>query len=416
MGVGAGVEGETLSTTDVREIGQTLSALAADVARWLIVLPDPRLPHARRLLARCEEWTLLTSADHEGVVSGYRTLKGLCEMELPEDLLCGSAQDGEGPRVTLAMLDAKNLDEADRAAKKLIGVCRQFLDLSIDGPRSPSETTATKCDVSELLTATWPAAIQAAQAWAELERRLMPTPTVPTVPTIPTVPAAPSPSPSTSGIPMAMTYPSMHDPLDPAVVERAAGIPDSAIPSLARPMPAPMPVPAPRPQTSTPTPVTSVAPAANAPAEIMPSFPITDEVFDLPTGGSVTDAALSAEASSGLAVTPIVPPMLPSGKVAVDREGRLTLVAAAAAGLSDLSTIARAVAWMSENRSLLAMALGQYRLSNDAPVALRLYVTHADAGSDALRMLLSHGSADVTVRAYRRLRWGGREGLLLEAA
>ena len=45
---------------------------------------------------------------------------------------------------------------------------------------------------------------------------------------------------------------------------------------------------------------------------------------------------------------------------------------------------------------------------------LRLLVDQADLTADVLRPLLQ--SQQVTVEAYRRLRWGGRTGLLLEAA
>ena len=69
---------------------------------------------------------------------------------------------------------------------------------------------------------------------------------------------------------------------------------------------------------------------------------------------------------------------------------------------------------LAENRRLLRMALSQYRLDESAEVLLHLLVSRADANADALRPLMSTGR--VTVQAYRRLTWGGRAGLLLEAA
>ena len=45
---------------------------------------------------------------------------------------------------------------------------------------------------------------------------------------------------------------------------------------------------------------------------------------------------------------------------------------------------------------------------------LRLLVDHSDLSADALQPVLQSGS--VTVQSYRKLRWGGRTGLLLDAA
>ncbi len=70
--------------------------------------------------------------------------------------------------------------------------------------------------------------------------------------------------------------------------------------------------------------------------------------------------------------------------------------------------------WATENRRLLRMALAQYRLDESADVSLHLLVSRADANADALRPLLSTGR--VSVQTYRRLTWGGRSGVLLEAA
>jgi len=45
---------------------------------------------------------------------------------------------------------------------------------------------------------------------------------------------------------------------------------------------------------------------------------------------------------------------------------------------------------------------------------LRLLIDQADAGADILQPML--GSDHVTIQAYRKLRWGARMGLFLEAA
>jgi hypothetical protein len=48
------------------------------------------------------------------------------------------------------------------------------------------------------------------------------------------------------------------------------------------------------------------------------------------------------------------------------------------------------------------------------PPRLRLMVDHADLSAEILQPMLQ--SNRVTVQAYRRLRWGQKTGLLLEAA
>ncbi len=45
---------------------------------------------------------------------------------------------------------------------------------------------------------------------------------------------------------------------------------------------------------------------------------------------------------------------------------------------------------------------------------LHLLVDHADMSAEVLQPMLQ--SASVTVHAYRKLRWGSKTGLLLEAA
>ncbi len=69
---------------------------------------------------------------------------------------------------------------------------------------------------------------------------------------------------------------------------------------------------------------------------------------------------------------------------------------------------------MTENRPLLGMALPQFAIDAAAAPRLRLVVDRADAGADLL--LPMSENANVTVQTYRKLRWGGRVGLLLEAA
>jgi hypothetical protein len=68
---------------------------------------------------------------------------------------------------------------------------------------------------------------------------------------------------------------------------------------------------------------------------------------------------------------------------------------------------------MRQNRNLIVMALPQFCIS-DAEPALRLLVDQADLSAGVLHPFLDGGG--VTVQPYRKLRWGRKTGLLLEAA
>ena len=150
---------------------------------------------------------------------------------------------------------------------------------------------------------------------------------------------------------------------------------------------------------------------------MMPGGPVVSEVIELPdaAGGvaGILSAVLKSEAAS-LIECPISAPACPEAKLAVGRDRRLVLLAVGRQGLADLRAIGKAYQWLCENRSLIAMALPQVAIDASAAPQLRLFVDHADLNAAALQPMLQAGT--VSVQAYRRLRWGGRNGLLLEAA
>ena len=105
---------DPMDSCDPRHVTQSLAELAWDVDRWLLVVSDLRPGEARKLLRKVDRWTLLSTCDHDGVVSCYRSIKGLA--------------DGHRPKLSLALLNATDEQEAGRVHRKVAGVCQQFLN------------------------------------------------------------------------------------------------------------------------------------------------------------------------------------------------------------------------------------------------------------------------------------------------
>jgi hypothetical protein len=143
------------------------------------------------------------------------------------------------------------------------------------------------------------------------------------------------------------------------------------------------------------------------------------DVIDLPIGvgdtgdGSVIDAILR-HCSSELVECPIAPPMCPSARLAVGRDRRVVMLAVAKHGLSDLNTIGLAYKWLQENQNLIGMAVPQLSIDTQQSPHLSLLIDQADSAAQTLQPMLQ--GDHVTVKTYRKLRWGGKTGLLLEAA
>jgi hypothetical protein len=106
--------------------------------------------------------------------------------------------------------------------------------------------------------------------------------------------------------------------------------------------------------------------------------------------------------------------MCPQARLALTRDRRLTLIAAAGHGLRELRDIGLAYRWLVDNRALLAMALPQLAVDAKQIPHLRLLVDQADLNADVLQPIFQVNT--VTICSYRKLRWGERNGLLLEAA
>ena len=88
-------------------------------------------------------------------------------------------------------------------------------------------------------------------------------------------------------------------------------------------------------------------------------------------------------------------------------------------GVVEIGALARHAAVMAsdtiaQHAPLIAMAMPQFAIDTSRTPAILLLVDQADISGEVLRPMVK--AEHVSVRAYRRLRWAGRTGLLLEAA
>jgi hypothetical protein len=159
------------------------------------------------------------------------------------------------------------------------------------------------------------------------------------------------------------------------------------------------------------------APVPNLPPVQPASTGGYEEVVELSDQGATAEAVLSAvlrQNHGRFVECPVRAPMCGEVRLAVSRERGIVLFAVAREGLGDLRSIGQAYRWVSENRTLLGMALPQFAIDTNQSPRLRLLVDQSDLSADLLQPVLR--SEHVTVQSYRKLRWGGRTGLLLDAA
>lgn len=104
-------------------------------------------------------------------------------------------------------------------------------------------------------------------------------------------------------------------------------------------------------------------------------------------------------------------PGLPEGRLCVDGEGRLLLIAAME-GDEGLSAVGRGLTWAWENAGLIGRACGA-EVARTLRPEVRLLV---GGGVKAQRLSGLFAGASVRVQTYRTLRWGTRRGVVVEAA
>jgi hypothetical protein len=417
---------------DGRRMSETLAELSFDVDRWIIALPNPRTTEAREVLRLAPHWVLLTTSDHDGVVATYRALKGLAELgkrETAGNRGDSSALRGDGsahrPRLSLVVLDAKDETHANAVFRKLDAVSRQFLACAMESeaPVRPvnnvAENVLLHCratrDKAQLATA---------PQWKIVTKFL----DAAVAPPADVRKANEMNANSEAGVTHeideieANSAMNANSEADMTQVSHGSGtrISGSAMHGSAMH------------GSAMPGSVShghhanhvsqrsqrSVSPGfASSPRLAMEEETI-DEVLDLPDDSGI-EAILEAVVRQGGAAgawvqCPLKPPSCPQAILAVGRDQRLVLLAVAGRGLSELRSIGPALRWMEENRELIHMALPQLAIDPTAAPEVRLLVDHADLTADLLQPLLQSGT--VRVQAYRKVKWGAKTGLLLEAA
>jgi len=373
---------------DARQIKEAIEELNCDVQRWLVLLTTPRVPEARALLRQIGHWVLLTTCDHDGVVSAYRTLKGLAEPSHP-------------PRVSLALLDDPAEPESVAVYRKLSGVCQQFLGLRLDA-ESPVRRSFRVAEHLVMLCRPTRDKAQMANPpqWGIVSDFLAGA-------------AAPE---AGQAVP--------EDVVEECVIEAteaSVGTVDQSMREIEQAAAAEAPVTPAAPATQQPV----IASASNV-SFVAPSAPVVppapaaggyEEVVDLAEGGDPSEAVLSAilrQNNGAYVECPVRAPMCGGVRLAVGRDRGMVLFAVAREGLGDLRSIGQALRWVNENKTLLGMALPQFAIDPNQSPRLRLLVDQSDLSADLLQPVLQ--SDYVTVQSYRKLRWGGRTGLLLDAA
>jgi len=360
-----------------RQMTDALHELNCDVEHWLLLLPNPRTPEARAILREVNHWVLLSTCDHDGIVSSYRMLKGLAETHRPT--------------LSLALLDAADEAQASHVFQKLCGVCLQFLDWPVEAEPAVQPNPSVNEHLVLLYRPTRDKAQMAiAPQWDAISEFIAAGKNA-----VAQQIAAPAQTEIEAPMP--------EEHIEQPQRERASREP---VVDLG---PIPMPTIAFAPAASNP-----VAPT---PISDQPADSEFDDVIDLPdhdTSGQSILSAMLRSSGGDLVECPLRPPMCPEARLAVGRDRGIILLAVARQGLSQLRSIGQAYRWLCENQTLIRMALPQFAIDSEQSPILRLLVDRCDLSADILQPLMQ--ADHVRVQAYRKLRWGERTGVFLEAA
>jgi len=360
---------------DSRIMREAIAELNCDLECWVLAVANPRIGDGRALLKDVQRWVLLSGKDHDAVVACYRTLKGLADLHRP--------------RLSIAALDTTDLAESEQVFSKMASTCMQFLNWPleaeppVDDAPHVAECTVMHCSVqgdkAQLATAGhWQVVAELLEKARESDEDENAEPLTPEKVINPnemfSSEAAQKPRPQ----------PSAEDLAAQARIRRLVSVPRID--------------PAPLPMASSPKPAGA--------SEVI-------ELSDDQGGGSLLDAVMR-HSMGEIIECPLRPPMCPEARLAISRDRRLMLIAAAGHGLRELRDIGLGYRWLVENRALVAMALPQLAVDAKQMPHLRLLVDQADLNAQVLQPIFQVNT--VTICSYRKLRWGERNGLLLEAA
>jgi hypothetical protein len=372
---------------DIKRIAAALEEVAFDVSRWLIYLPGgSRSSETGKLLSSIGRAVVLVRADDEGVVAAYRALKGLSA--------------AGRPAMSLAVLDADDQSHAQAVYRKLAGACKQFLgvEISFDSSVESTETVAQhvllQCRAAAGDTSHWSAVgFFVAKSVAGEEQKIQK-----------------AEWPAAAPEPIKLDEVVANEQTAPAPVEEPASQddPDLGLFTTAT---------AEKTEPEKPAePIQYIPPSVSIPSDETGVW----EVLDLPEAGESPAAILASIARQGSEwkPCPVAPPMCDAGTVVVGNDGRLILLAIATGNLSQLSPIALAYRWLTENRGLLSMLLQMAQPKIEIDVLsmpqLRLFIPHTQASAETLKPIFP--GPQVSIHSYRPVRWGDKRGFVLNAA
>ncbi|HEV8290830.1 MAG TPA: hypothetical protein VGP94_02865 [Tepidisphaeraceae bacterium] len=355
---------------DGRVMREAIAELNCDLECWVLAVANPRVAEGRALLKDVPRWVLLSGKDHDAVVACYRTLKGLADLHRP--------------RLSIAALDTTDPAESEQVFSKMASTCMQFLNWPLEAePPVEDAPHVAECTVLHCSVQGDKAQLATAGHWqvvAELLEQAHDSDEDDAEPLTPEKVIHPSEMFSNEAA---------HKPRQPTADDLAAQARIRRLVSVPRIDPTP-------------------APPAPKPAGASEVIELHDE-----QGGSLLDAVMR-HSMAEIIECPVRPPMCPDARLAISRDRRLMLIAAAGHGLRELRDIGLAYRWLVDNRALLAMALPQLAVDAKQMPHLRLLVDQADLNADVLQPIFQVNT--VTICSYRKLRWGERNGLLLEAA
>jgi hypothetical protein len=365
---------------DARVMREAIAELNCDLECWILAVANLRVPEGRALLKDVPRWVLLSGKDHDAVVACYRTLKGLADLHRP--------------RLSIAALDTTDTVESEQVFSKMASTCMQFLNWPLEAePAVEDAPHVAECTVMHCSVQGDKAQLATAGHWQVvselLEQAQKSDEDENAEPLTPEKAVHPSEM---------FTGEAAQKPRQPTDEEIAAQARIRRLVSVPKIEPAEAPAPAP---ISMPMP----APAKAADAS---------EVIELPDDQSSLIDAIMRHSAGDMIECPIRPPMCQTARLALSRDRRLMLIAAAGHGLRELRDIGLAYRWLMENRNLVAMALPQLAVDAKQMPHLRLLVDQSDLNAEVLQPIFQVNT--VTICSYRKLRWGERNGLLLEAA